>query len=89
MAQQWYKTRDEITGSQHRGQELQSKKFVRMTEVQVAAHNRGSKEGEAKLTQAEPSKAEECQFASDWVEWQKEKAETAKTKPTTNSKPKK
>ena len=89
MAQQWYKTRDEITGSQHRGRELQPKKFVRMTEIQASAHNKDNEKGKEKLTQAEPTKAEECQFASDWVEWQKEKTETAKTKPVANSKPKK
>ena len=83
MAKQWYKTRDEIAGSQHRGQELQPKKYVRMTEAQAKIHNKGSKEDDPKLTETEPTKAEECQFASDWTEWQKEKTEPAQVETET------
>ena len=78
----WYKTRDEIAGSTHRGQELQPKKYVRMTEAQAAAHNKGSEQGKEKLTKAAPKKAEECQFASDWSDWQQEKAEAKEAKST-------
>ena len=74
-----YRTRDDITGSRHRGQELKPNKLVRMSEVQAKAHNKGSEEGKPKLVKAKASdKPEDYQFASDYQAIQEAKTDKKK-----------
>lgn len=60
----WYKTRDEITGSQHRGQELQPNKFIKMSEAQALQHNKDREN--LVLQDNPPSSVADCQFVDEF-----------------------
>ena len=64
----WYKTRDKIAGSQHRGQELLPNKFIKMTDAQAAMHNQGKKEPSLIEADNPPKSVADCQFADEFEE---------------------
>ena len=62
----WYLTRDEIAGSQHRGVELLPNKYVKLTEKQAQIHNKNKEEPSVTEAGSPPESIAQCQFADEY-----------------------